>query len=144
MILGERCGIDDRGPRGQCTHPRGFFFGSISAYHTRSRRLLEWVIHTSTRVIVQATTPLVSAKIKDRTHRRDKVGRQSVRRLQGSECNGPKRAITAAPMPKGGEEQVVSGRLNPLSRSWRGMKADKNQQNDKHSVTIGSRWQEPL
>jgi len=57
-------------------------FGSISAYHTRSRRLLEWVIHTSTRVIVQATTPLVSAKIKDRTHRRDKVGRQSVRRLQ--------------------------------------------------------------
>jgi len=47
-------------------------------------------------------------------------------------------------MPKGGEEQVVSGPLNLLSRSWRGMKADKNQQNDKHSVTIGSRWQESL
>lgn len=81
MFLGERCSINDRGPRGQCTHPRGFFFGSISAYHTRSRRLLEWVIHTSTRVIVQATTPLVSAKIKDEPTR-DKVGRQSVRRLQ--------------------------------------------------------------
>jgi len=35
-------------------------------------------------------------------------------------------------MPKGGEEQVVSGPLNLLSRGWRGMKADKNQQNDKH------------
>ena len=56
-------------------------FWIVSAYHTRSRRLLEWLIHTSTRLIVQATTPLVSAKIKDEPTR-DKVGRRSVRRLQ--------------------------------------------------------------
>ena len=94
-------------------------------------------------MIVQATTPLVSAKVKDRPTGGIRSAVNQSATCKASECNGLKRAITAAPMPKGGEEQVVSDPLNLLGRSWRGMKADKNQQNDKHP-TIGSRWQEPL
>ena len=91
-------------------------------------------------MIVQATTPLVSAKIKDRPTGGIRSAVNQSTTCKASECNGPKRAITAAAMPKGGEEQVVSGPLNLLSRSWRGMKADKNQQNDRHPAG----WQEPL
>lgn len=105
-----------------CSSSR-LLFGSISAYHTRSRRLLEWLIHfyASERAGNDSTR---ERKDKDRA-----TGgiRSSVRRLQSPGESDYSHADA--------ERRRGTGRLGPvgtvLSRSWRGMKADKEQQNDK-------------